>query len=90
MARRSLSRPRARARDQKQHLRYEALRGVELVGVSHLCAMNLFLPGARWPRSRIRRSARSMEATSSEPAPRSASFHATAVRVPASATRAPR
>ena len=33
-------------RDQKQHLRYEALRGVELVdGVSRLCAMNLFLHG---------------------------------------------
>ena len=33
-------------RDQKRHLRYEALRGVELVdGVSRLCAMNLFLHG---------------------------------------------
>jgi hypothetical protein len=33
-------------RDQKKHLRYEALRGVELVdGVSRLCAMNLFLHG---------------------------------------------
>jgi type I restriction enzyme M protein len=31
---------------QKKHLRYEALRGVELVdGVSRLCAMNLFLHG---------------------------------------------
>ena len=31
-------------RDQKKHLRYEALRGVELVdGVARLCAMNLFL-----------------------------------------------
>jgi type I restriction enzyme M protein len=31
---------------QKQHLRYEALRGVELVdSVSRLCAMNLFLHG---------------------------------------------
>ena len=33
-------------RDQKQHLRYDALRGIELVdGVSRLCAMNLFLHG---------------------------------------------
>lgn len=33
-------------RDQKNHLRYEALRGVELVdGVSRLCAMNLYLHG---------------------------------------------
>ncbi|MCP3980555.1 MAG: N-6 DNA methylase, partial [bacterium] len=33
-------------RDQKKHLRYEAVRGVELVdGVSRLCAMNLFLHG---------------------------------------------
>jgi type I restriction enzyme M protein len=33
-------------RDQKKHLRYEALRGVEIVpGVSRLCAMNLFLHG---------------------------------------------
>ncbi|MBL8739047.1 MAG: SAM-dependent DNA methyltransferase [Planctomycetes bacterium] len=33
-------------RDQKMHLRYEALRGVELVdGVSRLCAMNLLLHG---------------------------------------------
>jgi type I restriction enzyme M protein len=33
-------------RDQKKHLRYEALRGIELVdGVSRLCAMNLFLHG---------------------------------------------
>jgi type I restriction enzyme M protein len=33
-------------RDQKKHLRYEALRGVELVdGVSRLCAMNLLLHG---------------------------------------------
>ena len=33
-------------RDQKKHLRYEAIRGVELVdGVSRLCAMNLFLHG---------------------------------------------
>ena len=33
-------------KDQKKHLRYEALRGVELVeGVSRLCAMNLFLHG---------------------------------------------
>jgi type I restriction enzyme M protein len=33
-------------RDQKRHLRYEALRGVELVdGVSRLCAMNLLLHG---------------------------------------------
>ena len=33
-------------RDQKKHLRYEALRGVELVdGVSRLCAMNLYLHG---------------------------------------------
>ncbi len=33
-------------RDQKLHLRYDALRGVELVdGVSRLCAMNLFLNG---------------------------------------------
>ncbi|MFN0241517.1 MAG: N-6 DNA methylase [Planctomycetota bacterium] len=33
-------------RDQKKHLRFEALRGVELVdGVSRLCAMNLFLHG---------------------------------------------
>jgi type I restriction enzyme M protein len=33
-------------RDQKRHLRYEALRGVELVdSVSRLCAMNLFLHG---------------------------------------------
>lgn len=33
-------------RDQKKHIRYEALRGVELVdGVSRLCAMNLFLHG---------------------------------------------
>ncbi len=33
-------------RDQKRHLRYEALRGVELVdGVARLCAMNLFLHG---------------------------------------------
>jgi type I restriction enzyme M protein len=33
-------------RDQKKHLRYDALRGVELVdGVSRLCAMNLFLHG---------------------------------------------
>jgi type I restriction enzyme M protein len=33
-------------RDQKKHLRFNALRGVELVdGVSRLCAMNLFLHG---------------------------------------------
>ena len=33
-------------RTQKRHLRYEALRGIELVdGVSRLCAMNLFLHG---------------------------------------------
>lgn len=33
-------------RDQKRHLRYDAVRGVELVdGVSRLCAMNLFLHG---------------------------------------------
>jgi len=33
-------------RDQKKHIRYKALRGVELVdGVSRLCAMNLFLHG---------------------------------------------
>ncbi len=33
-------------RDQKRHLRYEALRGIELVdGVARLCAMNLFLHG---------------------------------------------
>ncbi|NUQ78164.1 MAG: SAM-dependent DNA methyltransferase [Polyangiaceae bacterium] len=33
-------------KDQKKHLRYDALRGVELVdGVSRLCAMNLFLHG---------------------------------------------
>ncbi len=33
-------------RDQKRHLRFDALRGVELVdGVSRLCAMNLFLHG---------------------------------------------
>lgn len=33
-------------RDQKKHLRFDALRGVELVdGVSRLCAMNLFLHG---------------------------------------------
>ena len=33
-------------RDQKKHLKYTALRGVELVdGVSRLCAMNLFLHG---------------------------------------------
>jgi len=33
-------------RDQKHHLRYDAIRGVELVdGVSRLCAMNLFLHG---------------------------------------------
>jgi len=33
-------------RDQKRHLRYDAIRGVELVdGVSRLCAMNLFLHG---------------------------------------------
>ncbi len=33
-------------RDQKRHLRYEALRGVELVdGVTRLCAMNLCLHG---------------------------------------------
>jgi type I restriction enzyme M protein len=33
-------------RDQKRHLRYDALRGVELVeGVSRLCAMNLLLHG---------------------------------------------
>jgi type I restriction enzyme M protein len=33
-------------RDEKLHLRYNALRGVELVdGVSRLCAMNLFLHG---------------------------------------------
>jgi type I restriction enzyme M protein len=33
-------------RDQKKHLRYEALHGVELVdGVSRLCAMNLLLHG---------------------------------------------
>jgi len=33
-------------KDQKRHLRYDALRGVELVeGVSRLCAMNLFLHG---------------------------------------------
>lgn len=33
-------------RDQKKHLRYEALRGVELVdSVARLCAMNLFLHG---------------------------------------------
>jgi type I restriction enzyme M protein len=33
-------------RDQKNHLRYKALRGIELVdGVSRLCAMNLFLHG---------------------------------------------
>src|SRR5437763_419369 len=33
-------------RSQKKHLRYDALRGVELVeGVGRLCAMNLFLHG---------------------------------------------
>ncbi len=33
-------------KDQKKHLRYDSLRGVELVeGVSRLCAMNLFLHG---------------------------------------------
>ncbi|HUH08148.1 MAG TPA: class I SAM-dependent DNA methyltransferase, partial [Egibacteraceae bacterium] len=33
-------------RDQKNHLRFEALRGIELVdGVSRLCAMNLLLHG---------------------------------------------
>jgi len=33
-------------RDQKRHLRYEALRGIELVdGVTRLCAMNLYLHG---------------------------------------------
>lgn len=33
-------------RDEKTHLRYKALRGIELVdGVSRLCAMNLFLHG---------------------------------------------
>jgi type I restriction enzyme M protein len=33
-------------KDQKQHLRFDALRGVELVdGVARLCAMNLFLHG---------------------------------------------
>ncbi|MBN2053772.1 SAM-dependent DNA methyltransferase [bacterium] len=33
-------------RDQKKHLRYQAIRGVELVdGVARLCAMNLFLHG---------------------------------------------
>ncbi len=33
-------------RDQKKHLRFDALRGVELVdGVSRLCAMNLYLHG---------------------------------------------
>ena len=33
-------------RDQKKHLRYDAVRGVELVdGVSRLCAMNLLLHG---------------------------------------------
>ncbi len=33
-------------RDQKRHLRYQALRGVELVdGVTRLCAMNLYLHG---------------------------------------------
>ena len=33
-------------RDQKKYLRYDALRGVELVdGVSRLCAMNLYLHG---------------------------------------------
>jgi type I restriction enzyme M protein len=33
-------------RDQKNHLRYQALRGIELVdGVARLCAMNLFLHG---------------------------------------------
>jgi len=33
-------------RDQKKHLRFEAIRGVELVdGVSRLCAMNLYLHG---------------------------------------------
>ncbi len=33
-------------KEQKKHLRYEALRGVELVdGVARLCAMNLFLHG---------------------------------------------
>lgn len=33
-------------KDQKRHLRYDALRGVELVdGVARLCAMNLFLHG---------------------------------------------
>ena len=32
-------------KDQKRHLRYDALRGVELVdGVARLCAMNLFSP----------------------------------------------
>jgi type I restriction enzyme M protein len=34
-------------RDQKKHLKFDALRGVEIVdGVSRLCAMNLFLHGA--------------------------------------------
>lgn len=33
-------------RDEKKHLRYDAIRGIELVdGVSRLCAMNLFLHG---------------------------------------------
>ena len=39
-------------RDEKRHLRFEALRGVELVdGVARLCAMNLYLHGVgpeRW------------------------------------------
>jgi type I restriction enzyme M protein len=33
-------------KDEKKHLRYEAIRGIELVdGVSRLCAMNLYLHG---------------------------------------------
>ena len=36
----------ALGRDQKRHLRFEALRGVELVpNVARLCGMNLYLHG---------------------------------------------
>ena len=46
-------------RDQKRHLRFDALRGVEMVaGVARLCAMNLFLHGIG-PDGRRPRAARS-------------------------------
>ena len=55
-------------RDQKKHLRYDAIRGVELVdGVSRLCAMNLFLHGIGPDDGEIAPSIRTDDSLRSEP-----------------------